>query len=94
MTNIVTRSATFLPSTILFKRLVVVTTTMFADKTLFAAPAKTRTLDDLIGDVRNELVANRTAVCPSCQGAMRPMHGRSREVVTGGRCRNCGATLS
>ena len=66
----------------------------FASKTLFAAPAKTRTLDDLIGDVRNELVADRTATCPSCHGSMRPVHGRSREVVTGGRCRNCGATLS
>ena len=66
----------------------------FAHKTLFAAPAKTRTLDDLIGNVRDELVANRTASCPSCRGAMRPVHGRSREVVTGGRCRNCGATLS
>lgn len=66
----------------------------FADKTLFAAPAKTRTLNDLIGDVRSELVANRTATCPSCHGAMRPIHGRRQDVVTGGRCRNCGATLS
>lgn len=66
----------------------------FARKTLFAAPPKTKTLDDLIGDVRHELVSNRTATCLSCHGSMRPIHGRSREVVTGGRCRNCGATLS
>jgi len=66
----------------------------FASKTLFGAPAKTRSLDDLIGEVRNELVANRVATCPSCQGSMRPVHGRGRTVVTGGRCRNCGATLS
>lgn len=66
----------------------------FASKTLFAAPRKTRTLDDLVTGVRNELVANHMVRCLSCGGVMRPVLGPDHETVTGGRCRNCGATLS
>ena len=73
---------------------VVKTKPQFASKTLFAAPPKTRTLDDMVTGVRNELVANHMVRCLSCGGVMRPVHGRDHETVTGGRCRNCGATLS
>jgi hypothetical protein len=66
----------------------------YASKTLFAAARQTRTLDDLITGVRNELAAGRAAVCPSCRGSMRPVQSHDRKVVSGGRCRNCGATIS
>lgn len=66
----------------------------FASKTLFAAPKQRQTLNDMIGNVRDELVAGRVTTCPSCHGAMRPVRGRDRDAVIGGRCRNCGATLS
>jgi hypothetical protein len=73
---------------------VVRTKPRFGSKTLFAAPRETRTLDDMVTGVRNELVANHLVRCLSCGGVMRPVHGRDQGTVTGGRCRNCGATIS
>ena len=73
---------------------VVRTKPRFATKTLFAAPRSQPTLNDLIGNVRDELVSGRVTTCPSCSGAMRPVRGRDHDTVVGGRCRNCGATLS
>jgi hypothetical protein len=75
------------------RELIVETRRGFASKTLFGAPSKRRSLDDEIVGVRNELVANRTTKCLVCGGAMAPTHGRAHDVVTGGRCRNCGSTL-
>ena len=66
----------------------------YASKTLFAAHRETRTLDDLVTGVRDELVANHLVRCVSCGGVMRPVLGPDRHTITGGRCRNCGATLS
>lgn len=73
---------------------VVKTKPQFASKTLFGETRKTRTLDDLVTGVRDELVANHLVRCLSCGGVMRPVLGPDHETVTGGRCRNCGATLS
>ena len=66
----------------------------FASKTLFAAPIKTRSLNDLIVEMRTDLVGARLTKCVWCGGSMRPVRRRSGDRVTGGRCRNCGTSLS
>lgn len=66
----------------------------FASKTLFAAPSKTESLDELISGARDDLVATRLTKCVWCGGSMRPVRSRGSERVTGGRCRNCGTCLS
>ena len=66
----------------------------FASKTLFAAPSKAQSLDDVIAGVRDDLVGTRVATCIWCGGSMRPVRRRGSERVTGGRCRNCGTSLS
>ena len=66
----------------------------FASKTLFGAPPKTKSLDDVIVGARNDLVGTRVTKCVWCGGSMRPVRRRDSERVTGGRCRNCGTSLS
>lgn len=65
-------------------------------KTLFSgpvtAPAPPRTLDDVIVDARNALVTGQAVSCIACGGYMRPI--RAGAMVRGGRCHNCGSTLS
>lgn len=66
----------------------------FASKTLFAEPSNTQSLDDVIVGARADLVGTRVTKCVWCGGSMRPVRRRGSERVTGGRCRNCGTSLS
>jgi len=52
------------------------------------------TLDDLIVGVWEGLAANRTVACLACgEASMTPRYGAG-PVPVGGRCRNCGTTIS
>ena len=51
------------------------------------------TLDDLLAGVWEGLSARRAVRCPVCVGEMEPV-GAGDEGVAGGRCRECGTTLS
>ena len=55
---------------------------------LLEGPDSDGTLDDVIAGVCESLVVGRTAACPACGGAMRPV----AEAL--GCCRDCGAVLS
>jgi hypothetical protein len=50
------------------------------------------TLDDLLVGAWEGLLADHTATCPICGGAMTPRYGSGPRPV-GGRCAACGSTL-
>jgi hypothetical protein len=52
-----------------------------------------RTLDDVLSETWDGLLAGAHASCPVCGGAMAPRWSAGAGVV-GGRCRNCGSALS
>jgi hypothetical protein len=52
-----------------------------------------RTLDDLLSDAWEGLVASRCADCPACGSKMTPRWSAGAGVV-GGRCGNCGSELA
>lgn len=51
------------------------------------------TLDQLIAGVWEGLTAHATVRCPVCEGEMRPEYG-ARALPLGGRCAECGSTLT
>jgi hypothetical protein len=51
-----------------------------------------RTLDELIVGVWEDLTAHHAAACPVCGKTMRPRYGSGAAPV-GGRCTGCGSTL-
>jgi hypothetical protein len=55
---------------------------------LLEGPDSDGTLDDVIAGVCESLVVGRTAACPVCAGAMRPVGGAL------GCCCDCGTVLS
>ncbi|HWT23803.1 MAG TPA: hypothetical protein VN213_09885 [Solirubrobacteraceae bacterium] len=57
-----------------------------------AAPASRRTLDDLVSETWEGLLAAAPASCPVCDGDMAPRWSAGAGVV-GGRCENCGSEL-
>lgn len=61
---------------------------------LFAAPPPGgQTLEDLMSGVWEDLRAHRTAACPICDGELAPRYGSGPSAV-GGRCRDCGSSLT
>jgi hypothetical protein len=54
--------------------------------------APRRTLDDVLSETWDGLVAATPAACPVCQSAMAPRWSAGAGVV-GGRCGNCGSEL-
>jgi hypothetical protein len=57
------------------------------------APASTRTLEDAITALWDDLRSGEAASCPVCGSAMQPRHSASAGVV-GGRCGACDTTLA
>ena len=55
-------------------------------------PREGPTLEDVLSDAWEDLIAHRTATCPICDGAMEPRYGAGPSAV-GGRCRSCRAEL-
>lgn len=53
-----------------------------------------QSLDELLVDAWEGLVAQRTVSCPVCAGALRPRYGAEIGVVAGGRCADCDTTVS
>ncbi len=51
------------------------------------------TLDELVVGVWEGLTAQRTSACPVCRGPMEPEYGTHARLV-GGRCHDCGSSLS
>lgn len=51
------------------------------------------TLDQLIAGVWEGLTAHATVGCPVCEGEMRPEYG-AHALPLGGRCTECGSTLT
>jgi hypothetical protein len=58
-----------------------------------AAPVSTRTLEDAITALWDDLRAGEAASCPVCGSVMQPRHSASAGVV-GGRCGACDTTLA
>jgi hypothetical protein len=50
------------------------------------------TLDELLGELWEGLIAHRTVACPICGEEMDPDYGQHARPV-GGTCSHCGATL-
>ncbi len=61
--------------------------------TLFDDLGGEPTLDDVIAGAWEGLAAHRSVECPVCGGALEPQYGAQARPV-GGRCRDCGSTLS
>lgn len=57
-----------------------------------ASPREGRTLQDVLCGAWEDLVAERTARCPVCGGAMQPRYGSGPSPV-GGRCADCRSEL-
>ena len=57
-----------------------------------ACPREGRTLQDVLSGAWEDLVAERTATCPICGGAMEPRYG-SGPAPVGGRCADCRSEL-
>jgi tRNA(Ile2) C34 agmatinyltransferase TiaS len=72
-----------------------VSTTLVATRapSLFDGPGGEPTLDDMIVSVWEGLTAHRSVTCPLCGSEMKPEYG-SHARPLGGRCLNCGTTLS
>jgi tRNA(Ile2) C34 agmatinyltransferase TiaS len=51
---------------------------------------RVRTLDELVTDAWEGLIARRTACCPACHGKMNAI----AQGEEGGECADCGAKLS
>ena len=60
---------------------------------LDAAPRRGETLEDVISGAWEGLAAHDVVYCPVCHGEMVPRYGSGGTTV-GGRCRDCGTTLS
>jgi hypothetical protein len=60
---------------------------------LQASPREGRTLEELLCGTWENLGEHRTAMCPICDGAMRPRYGAGPSAVAG-RCTSCAAELS
>lgn len=51
------------------------------------------TLDDLLAGAWEGLTVHAVVECPVCSGPMGPEYG-ARSLPIGGRCRDCGTSLS
>ena len=60
---------------------------------LDAAPRRGETLEDVISGAWEGLAAHDVVSCPVCHGEMVPRYGSGGTTV-GGRCQDCGTTLS
>ena len=60
---------------------------------LFDGPGGEPTLDELLAGVCEGLTAQRDVVCPVCGGRMHPEFGAHARPL-GGRCPECGTSLS
>ena len=60
---------------------------------LDAAPRRGETLEDVISGAWEGLAAHDVVSCPVCHGEMVPRYGSGGKAV-GGRCQDCGTTLS
>ena len=56
-------------------------------------PGAATTLEDVISGAWEGLAAHDVVSCPVCHGEMVPRYGSGGTTV-GGRCRDCGTTLS
>jgi hypothetical protein len=61
--------------------------------TLFDPLGGEPTLDDVLVDAWEGLAARRAVQCPVCHGEMDP-DGVADSPPIGGRCRDCGSTLT
>jgi hypothetical protein len=61
--------------------------------TLFDDVGGEPTLDEMLVGVWEGLTAHRRVSCPVCGAAMRPEYGQ-HALPIGGRCTECGSTLS
>jgi tRNA(Ile2) C34 agmatinyltransferase TiaS len=52
------------------------------------------TLEGAITRVWEDLVAHHPADCPVCGGHMEPRYGASGPAPVGGRCTDCGSTMT
>lgn len=55
-----------------------------------ATRGRSRSLDTVIGGVWEDLLGGRTAMCLVCGGSVAPCAGHGG----GGKCRDCGSSLS
>ncbi len=53
-----------------------------------------QSLDEVLVDAWEGLVAHRSVACPVCSGPLRPRYGATSRTPVGGRCEQCGSTLS
>jgi hypothetical protein len=67
--------------------------TLVLEPTLFDRPGGEPSLDELISGVWEVLIARRPVECPVCGGPMAPQYGAHSGPI-GGRCGDCGATLT
>ncbi len=61
--------------------------------TLFDGVGGGLTLDEALSGAWEGLTAHAVVACPVCAGAMRPRYGAGAATL-GGRCEDCGTTLS
>ncbi len=60
---------------------------------LFDAAGRGPTLDDALSGAWEGLTAHAAVACPVCAGPMHPRDGAGAAAL-GGRCEECGTTLS
>jgi ribosomal protein S27AE len=60
--------------------------------TLFDRPGREPTLDEVISGAWEVLTARQAVECPVCGGIMMPRHGE--RAPAGGRCGDCGSTIT
>lgn len=53
-----------------------------------------QSLDEVLVDAWEGLIAHRTVSCPVCRDSLRPRYGATVGVPSGGRCDRCDTTLS
>jgi hypothetical protein len=62
-------------------------------KLLDGDPLRGATLEDVISGAWEGLTAHHAVACPVCHGEMSPRYGAGAAAV-GGRCRDCGSSMS
>ncbi len=67
--------------------------TLVRGPTLFEPIGGESTLDEVLAGVWEGLAAHRSVECPVCGAEMEPEYGAHARPI-GGRCRECGSTLT
>jgi hypothetical protein len=67
--------------------------TLVLEPTLFDRPGGEPSLDELISSIWEVLAARQPVECPACGGRMEPTYGAHSGPI-GGRCGDCGSTLT